>query len=479
MSANTTATKAINYYQIFKLAVPIILANIAVPILNLVNTGMMGHLNDAKYIGALALGITTTEAFFASVGFLRMSTIGLSAQAYGAKNHSELVFTLFRNAIIAVGIGVLVFLLKDPISYVAANLFNASEEVEHLALTFFKIRSYAIPAAFLNITIIGWLFGIQKTKEAFYIRFFNNCLTIALGMFFVLKQGMNVDGIAYAVVISDYCSLALACFITNPYLSKYFNLAFIKQEGVFSFIAQFFSPRPKVDWQAIRTELLCIDKFKTVFKLNFDIFLRNICLYLCFSSIFVLSPTIPEAGVEGKTLLAANSILFELSLAIAYALDGFAFACEMLVGESIGAQNIKRYKTSVWKCGVLAVIFAGLFSLTYWLAGPQIISTMTDIDIVNDTALRFMPWLVLFPIAGVWSYQLDGIFTGAMQTKEMRNTMALAFGCYILGVIYIVPHMGNNGLWLSLIIYLVMRALGLWVLLPNMRKQSFSLAAGT
>lgn len=421
--------------QVWRLAGPIILSNVSVPLLGVVDTAVMGHLPNAWYIGAVAVGAMIFSYVYWGFGFLRMGTTGLVAQAFGAKDADEVRALLGRAMLMALVLGVIIFILQWPLITLALWFIEASTEVETLARSYFDIRIWAAPGALANYAVLGWLLGQQKARSALLLQVFMNGMNIVLDLWFVLGLGWGVEGVALATAISEYAAAILGVVIA---------LRVLEQNGG--------------AWS--RARLLEPEQLKRLFVVNGDIFIRTLCLVTTFAWFT------SEGASMGDTLLAANAILMNFQMIVGYALDGFAFAAEALIGAAIGAKDRAKLSEAVRTSTIWAGIFAGLFSLVYAVAGGLIISAMTDIGEVRQAAQTFLLWAVLSPLVSVWSFQLDGIFIGATRTRAMRNGMVISMASFILGVWLLVPMWGNHGLWAAFYIYMIMRAVTLAVRYP-------------
>jgi len=86
---------------------------------------------------------------------------------------------------------------------------------------------------------------------------------------------------------------------------------------------------------------------------------------------------------------------------------------------------------------------------------------MTDIESIKSISFQFSFWLILLPFLSSFCYQFDGIFIGASQTKELRDAMFISVTLYLLSSYFLVQNFGNQGLWISFTIFLILRALTL------------------
>lgn len=417
---------------LWRLALPMIFSNITVPLLGLVDTAVVGHLDSAVYLGGVAIGATATSFLFMLLLFLRMSTTGLTAQAYGAKNAPALARALVQPLLLALGAGVLITLLRVPLIDLALHITGGSAAVLEQARRFLDIRWLSAPASLGNLVLLGWLLGVQYARAPVILLVVGNVLNIVLDVWLVMGLGMNVQGAALATVVAEYATFALGLLMARRVLlMRGITLAVLKKA-----------------WRGGLGRLLA---------LNRDIMLRSLLLQLCFGSITVFGARL------GAETVAANAVLMMFLTFTAYALDGFAYAVEAHSGHAYGARDDTQLKL-IWHAACRqAGLVALAFSAVYALAGESIIALLTSLPALQNMAGHYLIWQVILPVVGVWCYLLDGMFVGATRGAEMRNSMAVAAGGFALTLLT-VPTLGNHGLWLSLTVFLALRGLTLaWV----------------
>lgn len=417
---------------LWRLALPMIFSNITVPLLGLVDTAVVGHLDSAVYLGGVAIGATATSFLFMLLLFLRMSTTGLTAQAYGAKNAPALARALVQPLLLALGAGVLITLLRVPLIDLALHITGGSAAVLEQARRFLDIRWLSAPASLGNLVLLGWLLGVQYARAPVILLVVGNVLNIVLDVWLVMGLGMNVQGAALATVVAEYATFALGLLMARRVLLM---------RGITL-------PVLKKAWRGGLGRLLA---------LNRDIMLRSLLLQLCFGSITVFGARL------GAETVAANAVLMMFLTFTAYALDGFAYAVEAHSGHAYGARDDTQLKL-IWHAACRqAGLVALVFSAVYALAGESIIALLTSLPALQNMAGHYLIWQVILPVVGVWCYLLDGMFVGATRGAEMRNSMAVAAGGFALTLLT-VPTLGNHGLWLSLTVFLALRGLTLaWV----------------
>ncbi len=421
--------------RVLRLAGPIILSNASVPLLGAVDTAVMGHLPDPAYIGAVAVGAMIFSFLYWGFGFLRMGTTGFTAQAFGAEDAEEMRATLARPVLLGLLIGLCLIALQALIAPAAFYFIDASGQVEGLARTYFGIRIWGAPATLITYALLGWLLGGGDARSVLYIQLLLNGLNIALNLIFVLGLGMTIDGVALATVLSEYTALAFGLFLAAGKLKSW--------PGV---------------WE--RARILERTRLVALFRVNLDIFIRTFCLQVAFFAFTARSAQL------GELQLAANAILLQFETFMAYILDGFAHAVEVLAGNALGARNRAAFRGAVKASTAWAALFALLITLIYAFAGPQLVTLFTDIEAVREATWDFLPWAVVMPLVGVWAYQLDGIFIGATRTGAMRNAMVISLLGYLPALFLFESLWGNHGLWLSITLFLGLRGITLAVCYP-------------
>ncbi|HFZ2383406.1 TPA: MATE family efflux transporter DinF [Citrobacter freundii] len=398
---------------LWHLALPMIFSNITVPLLGLVDTAVIGHLDSPVYLGGVAVGATATSFLFMLLLFLRMSTTGLTAQAFGAKNPQALARALVQPLMLALGAGLLIALFRTPIIDVALHIVGGSEAVLEQSRRFLEIRWLSAPASLANLVLLGWLLGVQYARAPVILLIVGNILNIVLDLWLVMGLHMNVQGAALATVIAEYATLLIGLMMVRKVLHmRGISLAMLKQA-----------------WRG---------NFRRLLALNRDIMLRSLLLQLCFGAITVLGARL------GGDIIAVNAVLMTLLTFTAYALDGFAYAVEAHSGQAYGARDGSQL-LDVWRA---ACRQSGIVAL---------LTSLPQIQLLAD---RYLFWQVVLPLVGVWCYLLDGMFIGATRAAEMRNSMAVAAVGFALTLLTL-PWLGNHGLWLALTVFLALRGLSL------------------
>ena len=425
--------------RIWRLAGPIILSNVSASLLGAADTAVMGHLPDAAYIGAVAVGALILSYLLWIFGFLRMSTTGLTAQAFGARDMGKLRALLARSLLLAVAIGGVLVALQSPMSRLAFSIIEASDQVAALSEAYFNIRIWGLPGALAIFAVTGWLIGVQRTGAALVLQLGFNGLNLVLDLLFVLGFGWGIEGVAIGTVIAEYSGLAIGLRLVRGTLGGFGGHA---------------------EWGAILDRA----RLRALLGINLNVFIRSILIVSAIAYMTVVGARF------GDVVLAANAILLLFQTFMGQALDGFAFAAEALVGSAIGARDRARYRSAVRVAVFWSLAAAIAFALLFATLGELVIAGLTDLPEVRAAAREYLPWTAAAPLILVWSYLLDGIFIGATRTAEMRNAMILSVLIYAGALWLLVPAWGNHGLWAAYIILAVARALTLAPLYPRIAR---------
>jgi len=404
-------------------------SNATVPILGAVDTGVVGQLGLAVPIGAVGIGAIILTAVFWVFGFLRMGTSGMTAQALGAGDSAEVSALLVRSLLIGCAAGLALIVIQLPLFWGAFYLSPASPEVEALARDYMNIRIFGAPAAIAIYGITGWMVAQERTGAILILQLWMNGLNIGLDLLFVMKFGWGVEGVAIATLIAEWGGLALGLWLVRDAFSgnHWRNLALLFDRVILRRMA----------------------------SVNSDIMIRSILLQVAFVSFLFLG-----AGFDNTTL-AANQILVQFLHIMAYSLDGFAFAAQALVGQATGAGNRVALRRSVVLTSIWGGVIVAAMTAAFALGGGALIDVMSTASDVRIVARQYLFWVVLAPLLGAASWQLDGIFIGATRTKDMRNMMLISTCVYGATLAILLPAFGNHGLWASLILFFIARGVTL------------------
>ena len=416
----------------WRIAAPMILSNISVPLLGMVDTGVTGHLDNAAYLGAVAIGSTIFTFIYMGMNFLRMGTTGIAAQSFGADDNDGLRASLGQALVVGLCIALCLIALQRYIGDMALALLGGDPETKGYAAEYFFIRIWSAPGTLANYALIGWFIGLQNARVPLYIFLTINVTNIVLDLLFVVVLGMTVDGVALASVIAEYSGFLVGAA---------FAIAALKKRAG--------------HWPLHR--LTNIAAYRAFFAVNANLFIRTMAL------MFTLSFVTAQSARLGGQILAANAVLLQFQNLTSFGLDGIAHAAEALVGKAIGEKRRDVLVHSVQLTLKWSVIFATGFTVVYFAAGPLIISILTDLPEIRDTAIRYLPWMIASPIVSVWCFLYDGVYVGATRARDMRNIMVTSTLLVFLPAWYFLQPYGNDGLWLAFLLFMASRGIGMHI----------------
>jgi MATE family multidrug resistance protein len=415
----------VSHRSIWRIAGPMMLSNLSVPLLGMVDSAVVGHLDRPAYLGAVATGATIFNFLYLGLNFLRMGTTGVTAQAYGRDDPEAVRATLAQGLLLAVTLAALLLLLQWPLRRVGLALIAPSDTVRTLTRTYFDIRIWAAPAVLLDYALVGWFLGLGNARAPLALMVTINVINAALDVTFVSGFGMNVGGVALASVLAEYCGLGVGIALALRTLRKL-----------------------PAAW--LRARILERRALARLADVNGNLFVRTLCLMLAFGFFTAMGARL------GTVVLAANAILLNLQSLTSYALDGFAHAAEALVGRAAGRADARLLRRVVRRTLAWSLAAAAVFSLLYALLGNVIIGWMTTLPDVRTLAIEYLPWMIASPLVSVWAFEFDGVFVGATRAREMRNATLFALACY-LAAWYVSRPLANDGLWLAFLVFLAAR----------------------
>lgn len=427
------------YNRIWALSWPTILSNLTVPMLGAVDTAVMGHLPDPAYVGGVAIGSMIFSFLYWGFGFLRMGTTGFVAQARGREDGDEIRAILARALLVGLMAAVVLMVAQLPLRLGAIGIIEAAPDVEAFAAAYFDTRIWGAPATLANYAVLGWLLGMQYARAALAIQIVINGLNATLDIWFVVKLGWGVEGVALATAIAQYTGAILGLVLIG------FRLKAIP--GIWS-----------------QSRILDLAELGALFRVSRDIFLRTLAMIFAWSLLTWMGARL------GTTVLAANALLMNFQSFLAHGLDGFAHATSALVGEAVGAKNRRALRATVIASTFMAACVAVAYALIYGLFGPNLLAILTNIPELRAFAGEYLFWMAISPILSVWAYQLDGIFIGATRAGEMRNAMLASVAVYVVAIFTLPDYWGNHGLWASVMLFMVVRALTLIVFYPRVER---------
>ena len=412
--------------QILQIAVPSIVSNVTVPLLGLIDVAIVGHMGSAVYIGAVAVGSMIFSLTYWLFGFLRMGTSGLTAQALGRRDLTEIARILVRSTVVAIGIATVLIVLQAPLLWLMFWLIEPTEDVVPLAATYFRIVIWGAPASLALFSLTGWFIGMQNTRIPMAVSILQNVVNIVASLTLVYGVGMKIEGVAIGTVIAQYAGLLMAVGM----LLRGYSRIFRNRHNIWN-----------------------LKGIRAFFSVNRDIFLRTVCLV-------AVNLYFTSAGArQGAVVLSVNTVMLQLFLFFSYFMDGFAYAGEALGGRFFGARNDSAFHETVRRLFGWALLVTTVFTLLYIVASMDIVRLLTDEPQVRDVARDYIWWIWLVPAAGAAAFIWDGIFVGITATRGMLVSTIVATLSF--GAVYLLTRdsWGNDGLWLAQVVYLAMRGI--------------------
>lgn len=421
--------------RILYLAIPSIITNLTVPLMGLFDVAIVGHLQNISFIGAIAIGGMMFNLLYWGFGFLRMGTGGLTAQAFGRKDEKDIPIQLFRPLLLALSISLVILLFSRPLEWIILHVIGEPESsLNHWASVYFRICVWGAPAVLSTYAFNGWFIGLQNPKIPMYVAIVTNTLNVVLSLFFVYGMEMQLKGVALGTMMGQWTGFLLSLALCWKKYKNYFKRKFY--------------------W----TEILDTDALVRYFHVNKNIFGRTVCL------IAVTASFTAFGAKQGETLLAVNTLMMQLFTVFSYFMDGFAYAGEALVGAYVGENNSLKLRETIHSLFFWGWTLAIFFTWIYSLGGKSFFGFLTDQQEVLEACVLYIEWSALIPLCGFSAFMWDGIFIGMTETKMMFQVMLFSMLLYFVLYLILFPTYGNHGLWISFLLYLIVRGCGLWYL---------------
>ena len=421
--------------EILSLAIPSIVTNITVPLLGLVDVAIVGHMGDASYIGAIAVGTMMMNVICWLFGFLRMGTSGMTSQAYGRGDSKEAATILFQAIALGAAIGILFVLFQPLLLRLFLFFMRPSDEIRAFASVYFHVCVFGLPAALVMYGLTGWFIGMQDTRTPMTVSIFQNIVNIMTSLLLVYLFGMKVEGVALGTLTAQYSGLLLALYILRRKYASHYQLLFSQftlKPGVYSSFSYKHT----------------LNRF---FRVNRDIFLRTLFL------VAVNAAFTSVGSRQGDVILAVNTLLFQFFTLYSYIMDGFAYAGEAICGKYYGAGNMPSFHACIRRLFAWGVIMTVVYTAAYYFGANDILHVLSNEQTVIEASEPYLLWVALIPIAGMGAFIWDGVFIGITDSRGML------LSCFVAAIVFAIilslffTTMGNHALWLALLSYLLAR----------------------
>ncbi|MGJ8679792.1 MATE family efflux transporter [Paraglaciecola sp.] len=423
----------LNFFQtslhkkILLIAVPMILSNVTTPLMGLVDTAVLGHMDGEHYLAGASIATLVITQLYWLCGFLRMTSTGLSAQAKGSNEADLKNKSLLQGILIGLTLAVFILLFSSQVLKVGIYFANTSQQIEQVMSEYFAVRIWGAPAAMANLAIIGWLIGQQKAKKVLLIQILGNLLNVGLNFWFVLGLELDVYGVALATIFAEY----------------------------FIFISSLFAAYKVLGKPYIKSEWFSLQSLSPLFSLNVNTFIRNLVLQACIAFLIF-------KGVGfGSQAAAINAIIMQFFTLIALGLDGVAFAAEALVGEYKGKKDHNGIVQVSLHGLIWSSILAIIYSLKFYFAGLFIINIITDQVALKLAMEDYLVFVYLLPIVAHWCFYFDGIFVGLTRATAMRNSMIFSAMVIYFPSFWMLSEYQNHALWIAMLLFMLSRGVTL------------------
>ena len=441
---------------ILDIAIPSIVSNITVPLLGLVDVAITGHLGAAAYIGAIALGGMLFNIIYWIFGFLRMGTSGLTSQSLGRGDTDNIVRMLARSITIAFAIALTLIVVQVPLRELALLIMQPTEEVRQLTITYYNICIWGAPATLGLFALTGWFIGMQNSRIPMAIAITQNIVNILVSLILVFGIGMRVEGVAAGTLIAQWCGFLMGLFLC---WRKYFGKKPIVPR--LQPITYYLSPKTTTQHLSPNTHYPSPITYRQFFTINRDIFLRTICM-VCVMMFFT------SAGSwQGEVILAVNTLLMQLFILVSYIMDGFANAGEALSGRFYGAGDNDALGNTVRRTFFWGMIVATAFTTVYLIGGKRFLMLLTDEPSVVEASTKYVWWAYIIPFCSVAAFLWDGIYIGLTASRQMLLSMFAAAVTFFIVYFIAVKPLGNHGLWLAFMCYMLVRGIVQTFLYPS------------
>ena len=421
--------------EILSLAIPSIVTNITVPLLGLVDVAIVGHMGDASYIGAIAVGTMMMNVICWLFGFLRMGTSGMTSQAYGRGDSKEAATILFQAIALGAAIGILFVLFQPLLLRLFLFFMRPSDEIRAFASVYFHVCVFGLPAALVMYGLTGWFIGMQDTRTPMTVSIFQNIVNIMTSLLLVYVFGMKVEGVALGTLTAQYSGLLLALYILRRKYASHYQLLFSQ-----------FTLKPG-DYSSFSYKHT-LNRF---FRVNRDIFLRTLFL------VAVNAAFTSVGSRQGDVILAVNTLLFQFFTLYSYIMDGFAYAGEAICGKYYGAGNAPSFHACIRRLFAWGVIMTVVYTAAYYFGANDILHVLSNEQTVIEASEPYLLWVALIPVAGMGAFIWDGVFIGITDSRGMLLSCFVAAIVFAIMLSLFFTTMGNHALWLALLSYLLAR----------------------
>ena len=416
--------------RFFRLSLVNTLSNLMVPLASLIDIAFLGHLAQIRHLAGVALATVLFNYIYWTFGFLRMGTTGTTAQAAGRSDGDGVILTGLRYGLMALGIGVLILVLQQPLRELGFALLSAAPEVKESGRAYYNTLIWGAPATLLNFVLLGWFLGREQVGKVLLISVVDKGANILLDYLLIVRFGWESAGAGAATAVSQYLTLGV-------------GMIFVCRE---------------LQWRKVRflsPKILDKAAIASTFTLNRDILIRTLALVSTFALFTNLSSAL------GTTILATNTLLLQAVTLSAYFVDGLAFATESIAGSFRGMGDKQQLRALVKLSGGISLGIGWVLALIFCLFPGTLFGLLTSHSEVVAQINNYVFWLLPVLVFGSLAFMLDGYFLGLTEGLILRNSTIIAALAFAPAALAAWQFKSSHLLWLALSLFMAARGLTL------------------
>ncbi len=375
------AWSALPHAQARRLALPAIASNVAVPLVGLIDTAVLGHFSDAVNLGAVGLGAAVVSSVFWAFAFLRPGTTSLVGRALGAGRAADAVGHLQRALAMAAALGIAWLAVQWFVVPLVVRVLAHGADAGPVAADYALIRGLSLPGVLVTLAIVGYFIGAQNTRTPLLIAGTVAGTNVVLAVVAVAGFGWGARGAGWSTFAAEWLGAAVAVTVLRRSLGPKRWAQLLHWRG----------SHLRTGWRQLAS-------------MNSHLVARSALLM---GAITVVASV---GSRFGDDVLAANAILLQMMYLASYALDGYATAAESLAAGSIGARNVPAFHRANAATALAGGAIALALSLAFWWARDPILATLTDLPGVTQAARHTWWAAAALPVVSGAAWMLDGIF---------------------------------------------------------------------
>jgi MATE family multidrug resistance protein len=422
-------------------ALPFMFSTMTQPLMGAVNTAVMGRLSDPIYISGVALGAVLFNTIYWLFGFLRVGTSGYAAQALGSGRADDKWTSFGRPLLLSLVVSALLLLFQGQILEAFLNFVSPEKSVADLTRRYYRILIWGAPLVLFNYVSLGWLMGQARIRAAVFMQVSSNVLNIILSIVLTLGLELEVAGVAAAALASQ-----LYGAVVGLWLMRRFGGFRLKECSLKILIAL----KPALE----------------MLTTNGNLILRTMGLMVVNNVFSAYSASF------GTSVLAANSVLLQVTGLMAFMMDGLANGNSLFVGRAVGQGDQGLFEETrrmslKWAPGLVILLI-----VPFWLSKRAVLGLFSANPGVVALAESFSAYAAFFPVFAIMSLTFYGLYTGSTCTAPIRDMMLAAMTGFVILCRFLAPPRGNDGLWLAYLLFYGLQSVCLLLFLPRLRRKT-------